>query len=110
MNNIFNYLQNEKPELLIVSDEKEAYRAKDCASYLGYEPFMLSDFRANFGDDLNSFSEELKTITKILEQYYLYKKTNKILIAPVRTITYPLPKEECFEQFNIDFGDTVNIT
>lgn len=110
MNNIFNYLQNEKPDLLIVSDEKEAYGAKDCASYLGYEPFMLSDFRANFGDDLNSFSEELKTITKILEQYYLYKKTNKILIAPIRTITYPLPKEECFEQFNIDFGDTVNIT
>jgi transcription-repair coupling factor (superfamily II helicase) len=110
MNNIFNYLQTQKPELLIVADEKEAYRAKDCASYLGYEPFMLSDFRANFGDDLNSFSEELKTITKILEQYYLYKKTNKILIAPIRTITYPLPKENCFEQFNIDFGDTVNIS
>ena len=109
MNNIFSYLKNKKPELLIVCDEKEAFYAKDCASYLGYEPFVLSDFRANFGDDLNSFSEELKTIIKVLEQYYLYKKTNKILIAPVRAITYKLPKKECFEQFNIDFASTIDI-
>ncbi len=99
MQDIFYNLKTNKPQLLIVSDEKEANVAKDCASFLGYEPFLLPDFRANYGDDLLSFSDELKTITKILEQYYLYKKTNKLLISPVRTITFPLPKENCFEQF-----------
>ncbi|HIP13394.1 MAG TPA: transcription-repair coupling factor [Arcobacter sp.] len=110
MNNIFEHLEKEKFELLVVSDEKEAQIASSCASYLGYEPFVLSDFRANYGDDLNSFSGELKIITKILEQYHKYKKQNKILIAPVRTISYALPKKECFEEFNIEFGETVNIS
>ena len=109
MDKIFNGLKNEKFELLVVSDEKEAYSAAHCASYLGYEPFILSDLRANYGDDLNSFDEEIKTLIKVLEQYYLYKKTNKILIAPIRTISYPLPKEECFEQINIIFGETLKI-
>ena len=109
MQDIFYSLKQNKPQLLVVSDEKEAYKAKDCASFLGYEPFLLPDFRANYGDDLLSFSEELKSITKILEQYYLYKKKNKILISPVRTITFPLPKENCFEQFELNFGDTIDI-
>jgi transcription-repair coupling factor (superfamily II helicase) len=109
MDKIFNGLKNEKYELLIVNDEKEAYEASNCASFLGYEPFVLSDFRANYGDDLNSFSEEIKTLIKVLEQYYLYKKTNKILIAPIRTISYPLPKEKCFEQYDIIFGETLDI-
>ncbi|MCK5294564.1 MAG: transcription-repair coupling factor, partial [Arcobacteraceae bacterium] len=109
MNNIFNYLKNNKPDILIVADEKEAEIASSCVSYLGNTPFVLSDFRANAGDDLNSFSEELKIITKILEQYYRYKKQNKVLIAPIRTISYPLPKENCFKQFKIEFGDTVNL-
>jgi len=109
MQDIFYSLKQNKPQLLVVSDEKEAYKAKDCASFLGYEPFLLPDFRANYGDDLLSFSEELKTITKVLEQYYLYKKKNKLLISPVRTITFPLPKESCFEQFELHFGDTIDI-
>jgi transcription-repair coupling factor (superfamily II helicase) len=109
MHDIFYSLKQNKPQLLVVSDEKEAYQAKDCASFLGYAPFLLPDFRANYGDDLLSFSEELKTITKVLEQYYLYKKKNKILISPIRTITFPLPKENCFEQFELNFGDTIDI-
>ena len=71
MENIFYNLQHNKIELLIVADEKEGYRAKDCGSYLGYEPFLLPDFRANFGEDLLSYSEEMQGITKILEQYHL---------------------------------------
>ena len=109
MDKIFNSLKNDKYELLIVSDEKQAYEASNVASYLGYEPFMLSDFRANYGDDLNAFSDEIKILIRILEQYYLYKKQNKILIAPLRTISYLLPKEECFSQIELIFGETLNI-
>ena len=110
MNNIFEYLKNnQKPELLVVSDEKEAFVASDCAKYLGYEPFVLSDLRANYEDDLNSFSEELKTITAILEQYYKYKKQNKVLISPIRTISFALPKEQCFDNFELSFAQTIDL-
>ena len=110
MNNIFEYLKNNKPELLIVADDKEAQTAYSCVKFLNKTPFVLSDFRANFGDDLNSFSEELKTITKVLEQYYKYKKTNKILIAPLRTVSFRLPKKECFDELVIEFGQTLDIS
>ncbi len=77
--------------------------------FLGFTPFVLADFRANFGDDLLSFSEELQDITKALNGFYNYKKENKILIAPVRTISFPMPKDKCFDNFEISFADTINI-
>jgi len=111
MNRIYNYLKlNKDTQLLIVSDEKEANVARDCASYLGYEPFVLSDLRANFGDDLLSFSEELKDLTSTLEKYHKYKKQNKILITPVRTISYPLPKQNNFDSLTIEFASVLNLT
>ncbi|NCB13768.1 MAG: transcription-repair coupling factor, partial [Erysipelotrichia bacterium] len=78
-------------------------------SYLGFTPFVLADFRANFGDDLLSFSTELQDITKALNSYYNYKKQDKILISPIRTISYALPKEKCFDSFTISFADTIKI-
>ena len=75
MNKIFNYIkQNKDTKLLIVADEKQAMIARDCASYLGLSPFVLSDLRANFGDDLLSFSDEIKEMTSTLETFHQYKK------------------------------------
>ncbi len=110
MNKIFNYIKNNKNlQLLIVADEKQALCARDCVSYLGKTPFMLSDLRANFGDDLLSFSEEIKELTSTLEDYHNYKKQDKILISPIRTISYPLPNGDCFDSLSIEFGDTLNL-
>ncbi len=110
MNNIYEFLsQKNSCELLIVNDDKQAQFAYDVASFLGYEAFVLSDFRANFGDDLLSFSEELQEIIKSLQGFYSYKKQNKILISPIRTITYPMPKAKCFDNFTINFADTLNL-
>jgi len=110
MNKIFNYIKLSKDtKLLIVADEKQAMIARDCASYLGLTPFVLSDLRANFGDDLLSFSEEIKEMTSTLEGFHKYRKQNKILISPVRTITYPLPKAQCFDNLTIEFASTINI-
>ncbi|WP_419678204.1 transcription-repair coupling factor [Aliarcobacter lanthieri] len=116
MKNIYEFLkslQNEKRlkecQLLIVNDDVQAQIASDIVSYLGFKPFVLSDFRANFGDDLLSFSQEIQEITKSLSDYYKYKKENKILISPIRTISFPLPKEKCFDEFNISFADKINI-
>ncbi|MEA2050751.1 MAG: helicase-related protein [Campylobacterota bacterium] len=110
MNKIFNHIKNNKGiELLIVADEKQAYIAQNCASYLGLTPFVLSDLRANFGDDLLSFSEEIKDLAATLEEYHNYRKQNKILIAPLRTISYPLPNDECFDSLTIEFAATIDI-
>ncbi|QOG12101.1 transcription-repair coupling factor [Arcobacter sp. FWKO B] len=114
MKNIFPFLKNiknskQKLDLLIVSDEKEALVARDCAKFFGYEPFLLPDFRANYGDDLLSFSGELVSITKELGNYHKYKKANKLLISPIRTITHKLPKSECFDSFDINFGDKLDL-
>lgn len=62
MKNIYSYLKNLKEqkrlkecELLVVNDDKEAKIASDIISFLGFSPFTLPDFRANFKDDLLSF-------------------------------------------------------
>jgi len=110
MKNIFSFFKI-KPdiELLIVSDDKEAKQAEFVTYYFGLQPFVLSDLRANAGDDLLSFSQEMQSITKSLDLYHNYKKQNKVLIAPLRTVSFPLPKKECFDTFTIAFADTVNI-
>ncbi|MDY0321977.1 MAG: transcription-repair coupling factor [Arcobacteraceae bacterium] len=114
MQNIFSFIKNiksskEKLDLLIVVDDREALRAKDAAKYFGYEPFVLPDFRANWGDDLLSFGGEINGITKELGNYHKYKKINKLLISPVRTITHLLPRQECFDTFDINFGDKIDL-
>ncbi|NCB10408.1 MAG: transcription-repair coupling factor, partial [Erysipelotrichia bacterium] len=116
MKNIYEFLKNLKDEkrlkecqLLIVNDDRQAQIASDIVSFLGFKPFVLADFRANFGDDLLSFSDELHEITKTLGDFYSYKKQDKILISPIRTISFSLPKEKCFESFTINFADTLKI-
>ena len=116
MKNIYEFLKNLKDEkrlkecqLIIVNDDRQAQIATDIVSFLGFKPFVLADFRANFGDDLLSFSDELHEITKTLGDYYSYKKQDKILISPIRTISFSLPKEKCFESFTINFADTLKI-
>ena len=55
----------------------QAQIASDIIAFLGFKPFCLADFRANYGDDLLSFSTELQDITKVLNEYYSYKKQDK---------------------------------
>ncbi len=116
MKNIYEFLKNlkeqkslKKCELLIVNDDKEAQTASHIVSFLGFKPFVLADFRANFKDDLLSFSDELQEITKSLQEFYRYKKEDKILISPLRTISFPLPKKECFDEFKISFADKLDL-
>ncbi|RXJ86777.1 transcription-repair coupling factor [Arcobacter sp. CECT 8985] len=110
MKNIFDFFSKKNDcQLLIVNDDKQAQVASDIVSYYGYEAFVLADFRANFGDDLLSFSEELQDITKSLNNFYNYKKQNKILISPIRTISYSMPKAKCFDTFTVNFADRLNI-
>ncbi|WP_419770486.1 MAG: transcription-repair coupling factor [Candidatus Marinarcus sp.] len=110
MQNLFSFFKSKNDcQLLIVNDDKQAQMAQDVVAYHNLHPFTLPDFRANFGDDLLAFSDELQDITKTLNDYYAYKKQNKILIAPIRTISFAMPKQECFDSFEISFAQTLNL-
>jgi transcription-repair coupling factor (superfamily II helicase) len=116
VNSIYEFLKNlndeknlKKCQLLVVNDDRQAQIASDIVSFLGFKAFTLADFRANFGDDLLSFSTELQDITKALNDFYSYKKENKILISPIRTISFAMPKQSCFDSFEISFADSLNI-
>lgn len=79
MQNLFSFFsQKNDCQLLIVNDDKQAQEAHDILRFHGLMSFTLSDFRANFGDDLLSFNQELQQITQTLQAYYNYKKQNKI--------------------------------
>jgi len=69
----------------------------------------LPDLRANFGDDLLSFSEEIQHLLNSLKQYYEDKSSKKVLISPLRTLFTPLPPKNLFDSFTIEFGDTLDI-
>jgi transcription-repair coupling factor (superfamily II helicase) len=110
MQNLFDFFASKNDcQLLIVNDDKQAQEAHDVLRFHGRMPFTLSDFRANFGDDLLSFSQELQQITQTLNNYYAYKKQNKVLVAPLRTISFAMPKKQCFDNFEIEFAQTLDL-
>ena len=44
-----------------------------------------------------------------MEDYHNYKKQDKILISPVRTVSFPLPKQQCFDSLTLEFAGTVDV-
>ncbi len=100
MKNIYEFLKNLKDEkslkkcqLLIVNDDSQAQIASNIVSFLGFKPFVLADFRANFKDDLLSFSDELQDITKSLQDFYSYKKRIKYLFRLLEQYLFQCPKK-----------------
>jgi len=91
-------------QLLGVKGEKEAFLASEVALYLGKKSYVLPDLRANMGDDLLSFHEEMVDLLRVLHAFYKDNSTKKILIAPLRTLLTPLPKAELFNTFLLEFG------
>ena len=109
--NIYEYLTNNSPkDILITKDDKHSKSVYHVASYLGYKPFVLPEFRANFGDDLRSYKEELTSILNTLREYYKNNSPKKILISPFRTLRYPLPTAEVFSELTIEFADTLPLS
>ena len=91
-------------QLLGVKGEKEAFQASEVALYLGKKSYVLPDLRANSGDDLLSFHEEMMELLRVLHAFYEDASSKKILIAPIRTLLTPLPKHELFGTFVLEFG------
>jgi len=109
--NIYEYLKNQKDTtslLIITKDDKEAIGVADVARVASLEPFVLPDIRVSVGEDLRAYQEEIYTLLSTLWRYF-HTTQKRILIAPIRTILMPLPKEEYFGSKTIEFGDTINL-
>ena len=106
---ILEYLENNQVEVLITSDDNEAKIASYCASFCGYELFRLPDLRANYADDIRSYQDEFFDLNVALSNYYKSQKHKKLLISPIRTLLYKLPKKELYETISLEFGMSIDI-
>ena len=101
----YEFLQTKNDlQLLGVKGEKEAFLASEVALFLGKKSYVLPDLRANMGDDLLSFHEEMVELLRVLHAFYQDHSTKKILISPLRTLLTPQPKAELFSTYAIEFG------
>lgn len=94
--------------LLVCKNDQEALKTAHTATLLDYEAFILPDLRLSFGDDFRSFQVEIYELLESLHAYYVYEG-KKLLIAPLRTLLFPLPKKELFPSLLIEFAATLNI-
>ena len=101
----YEFLQSKTNfQLLGVRGEKEAFLASEVALYCGKKSYVLPDLRANSGDDLLSFREEMMELLRVLHLFYADQSSKKVLIVPIRTLLTPLPKAKLFQTFNLEFG------
>lgn len=110
---IYEYLQKEdvslkKRSLFVCKNDKEAHKVADTATLLNYKSFVLPDLRLSEGDDLRSFQVEFYELIEALHAYFTCKE-KKLLVAPLRTLLLPLPKEAYFKTHSIEFASTLDI-
>ena len=107
----FEYLKSTKKpslDLLIAQDAKEAASLCDVAKFFKIDHIVFPDFRARFKDDLRPFKEELFELFSALRIYYKAKK-KPLIISPLKTLLFPLPKPEALQSTNIEFGGTLEL-
>ena len=107
----FEYLKTSKKpsfDLLIVQDAKEAASLSDIAKFFKLEHIVFPDFRARFKDDLRPFKEELFELFSALRDYYKAEK-KPLIISPLKTLLFPLPKPEALRSTTIEFGGTLDL-
>lgn len=106
---IFEYLScKNDTEIIVVDNAKSALSAQSVASFLGFESFVLPDFRAQKNDDLRAFNNELFEISATLSSYYKSKNPKKLIISPIRTLLNPLPSQKNLQTKTINLGDKIS--
>lgn len=100
-------------ELLICKDEQEAQKAFEVLDFVmpqsQIKPFVLPEFRAVFGDDLRSFSEEFSLLKQRLQEFYSFEG-KKILISPVSSVMYALPSSKHLQGFSLKKDDDLSLS
>ncbi len=105
---LYEYLQSNSPELIIVKDSKEALALADVIKFLNKDVLVFPDLRAVSGDDLRSFKIELFELFSALNQYKLASK-KPLIISPIKTVSHPLPKAELCAIRSLEFGETLEL-
>jgi len=111
-NALFEYFKTSEKqtlEVLICEDSKEADELQSVAKFFKKDVLVFPDFRASHGDDLRSYKEELHHLFSTLRDYYSAKK-KPLVISPLKTLLFPLPKAELLESTTIEFGEKLNLT
>ncbi len=102
----YDLLTHSTPSVAVFADSKECELAMGVALLCNKKPFVLPDFRAKRGDDLRAYHHELLELFATLRAYY-HSQSNKILLAPLQTLLYPMPKAELLQGFEIAKGQQI---
>ncbi|MDF1881912.1 DEAD/DEAH box helicase [Sulfurimonas sp. MAG313] len=105
---LYEYLQSNSPQIIIVKDSKEASAFADVVRYLNKDVLVFPDLRAVSGDDLRSFKTELFDLFSALNTYKLAKK-KPLIISPIKTLSHPLPIDDILAVMHIEFGESVEL-
>ena len=107
---LYNYFKNSDAELsvLICEDSKEAQELQNVAQFFNKDVVVFPDFRPGFGDDLRSYKEELHELLHALREYYEAEQ-KPLIISPLKTLLFPLPKEELLDATALEFGSEIDL-
>ena len=108
---LFNHFKTQKKEsleILICEDSIEAQTLQSVAKFFKRETILFPDFRATFGDDLRSYKEELLELFFSLRTYH-NAKNKPLIIAPLKTLLFPLPKPDLLQSTRLEFGSEVDL-
>ncbi|MEO1938502.1 MAG: CarD family transcriptional regulator, partial [Sulfurimonas sp.] len=108
---LYNYYKNSDTkdlELLICEDAKEADELQAVAKFFNQDVLVFPDFRPTYGDDLRSYKEELHELLADLRSYYRTQK-KPLVISPLKTLLFPLPKAEILKSTNLEFGSEIDL-
>lgn len=95
-------------DILVCQDAKEASSLADVVEFFKLDHILFPDFRARFKDDLRPFKEELFELFSALRSYYKSDK-KPLIISPLKTLLFPLPKPQALQSTTIEFGSTIDL-
>ena len=107
---LFEYFKKNQNtiDVLICEDAKEANELLNVARFFNKDVLVFPDFRASFGDDLRVYKEELHLLFSALRTYH-YAKKKPLIISPLKTLLFNMPRKELLESFIIEFGSTIDL-
>ncbi len=109
---LFNYFKKttkkDATELLICEDAKEAYELENVAKFFHRDVVVFPDFRPSYGDDLRSYKEELHELFFALRKYH-FAKQKPLVISPLKTLLFHLPKKEILESTKLEFATQIRL-
>ncbi len=108
---LFEYFKtnpNQDMEILVCEDSKEAEELLNVAKFFKKEVLLFPDFRPSFGDDLRSYKEELLQLFSALRNYYS-KKKKPLIISPLKTLLFHMPKKEMLQSTTLEFGQKLDL-